>query len=339
MGDTFIIAEAGVNHCGSVERALDMVDAAAGCGADAVKFQTFSTDLLVSSSAPTAAYQRTAVGAARQEEMLRGLELARDDHRRIVERCALRGIEFMSTPFDAGAAGFLVSAGMRRMKVPSGELTNDGFLLHLASLGLPLIVSTGMATLGEVRHAVGILGRLPDRAIGPPLVLLHCTSNYPVAPADVNLRAMRTMADEFGLPVGYSDHTLGITAAVAASALGAVVIEKHFTLDRSLPGPDHAASLEPDGLRALVTAVREVEQMLGSPEKRPSSSELPVRDVVRRSVAAARPLSSGQRLRADDLTCLRPGTGIPPGELQSLVGRTILRDVGGGMLLEREWIG
>lgn len=339
MGETFIIAEAGVNHCGSVERALKMVDAAAECGADAVKFQTFSTDLLVSSSAPTAAYQRTAVGAASQAEMLRGLELSRDAHHRVVERCQRRGIEFMSTPFDRDAADFLVSLGMRRMKVPSGELTNDGFLRYVASLGLPLIVSTGMATLDEVRHAVGVIGRQPGPRSEPKLVLLHCSSNYPTACVDVNLRAMRTMADDTGLPVGYSDHTLGINASVAATALGAVVIEKHFTLDRSLPGPDHAASLEPDGLGALVTAVREVERMLGSPEKRPSAPELAVRDVARRSVAAARPLSSGQRLSADDLTCLRPGTGIPPGELHSLVGRTILCDVGEGMLLARDWIG
>jgi N,N'-diacetyllegionaminate synthase len=341
MSNVTIIAEAGVNHNGDVDRALEMVDIAADAGADAVKFQTFSTDLLVSASAPTAAYQQSAVGVARQEQMLRGLELTRAAHHRIVERCALRGIEFMSTPFDWGAAEFLVSIGMSRVKVPSGELTNDGFLRRLAGLGLPLIISTGMATLEEVQHAMGIIEqqRRRERTSEPSVVLLHCTSSYPAAPTEVNLRAMRTMADSLGVPVGYSDHTLGINAAVAAVALGAVVIEKHFTLDRTLPGPDHAASLEPDGLRSLVAAIREVESMLGSPDKRPSASELPIRDVARRSVAAARSLCSGQQLTGDDLICLRPGNGIPPGELQSLIGRTILRDVGGGTLLSWEWIG
>lgn len=341
MEKSFIIAEAGVNHCGSVERALDMVDVAADCGADAIKFQTFDTDHLVSASAPTVDYQRIAVGESRQDRMLEALELPKDAHHMIVERCARRGIEFMSTPFDLGSAGFLVALGMRRLKVPSGELTNDVFLQGLSALRLPLIVSTGMATLDEVRRAIAILspGGAPSREGIPRLVLLHCTSNYPTHPLDVNLRAMATMASELGLPVGYSDHTLGINASVAAVALGAVVIEKHFTLDRTLPGPDHAASLEPDGLGDLVRSIREVEAMLGSPEKKPTPSELPIRAAVRRSVASARALVRGQRLTVEDLTCLRPGVGIPPSELPSLVGRLVLRDVARGTLLEREWIG
>lgn len=341
MDKSFIIAEAGVNHCGSVERALDMVDVAAGCGADAIKFQTFDTDLLVSTSAPTADYQRTAVGESRQDRMLRALELPKEAHGLIVERCARRSIEFMSTPFDLGSAAFLVSLGMKRLKVPSGELTNDVFLQGLSALGLPLIVSTGMATLAEVRHAVSVLspGAAACRDGIPALVLLHCTSNYPAHPLDVNLRAMATMASELGLPVGYSDHTLGINASVAAIALGAVVIEKHFTLDRTLPGPDHAASLEPGGLAELVRSVREVEAMLGSPEKQPSPSEFAVRAVARRSVASARALVRGQCIAVDDLTCLRPGSGIPPSELTSLVGKVVLRDVSPGTLLERDWLG
>jgi N,N'-diacetyllegionaminate synthase len=340
MGKTFIIAEAGVNHCGSVEKALDLVDVAAASGADAVKFQTFSTDLLVSPAAPTAEYQRAAVGVERQGEMLRKLELSREAHVRLAQRCASRGIEFMSTPFDLGSAEFLVSIGMRRMKVPSGELTNDGFLRALASMGIPLVVSTGMATLDEVRHAAAIVRHAPvlHEPGSMPLVFLHCTSNYPAQPADVNLRAMQTIAEATGVPVGYSDHTLGIGAALAAVALGAEIIEKHFTLDRGLPGPDHAASLEPDGLKLLVRSVRDVEAMLGSPEKRPTASELPVRDVVRRSIAAARPLVAGQRISEGDLTCLRPGTGIAPRELPSLVGRTVLCDVAAGALLLREWV-
>ena len=340
MSKTFIIAEAGVNHCGSVDRALEMVDVAAACGADAVKFQTFRTALLVSPAAPTADYQRAAVGTERQEAMLRQLELSPAAHRLLVARCISQGIEFMSTPFDIGSAEFLVSLGMSRIKVPSGELTNDGFLCAVAALGVPLIVSTGMATLEEVQYAVAIVRHAAMlRARDPePLVLLHCTSNYPTAPADVNLRAMRTMAEATGVPVGYSDHTLGIIAAVAAVAMGAVVIEKHFTLDRSLSGPDHAASLDPDELRSLVRAVREVEVMLGSSEKCPSLSEFPVRDIARRSVAAARSISAGQRLDVGDLTCLRPGTGIPPRDLSGLVGRIIRCDVAAGTLLLPEWL-
>jgi N,N'-diacetyllegionaminate synthase len=335
MTRVFVIAEAGVNHGGDLGRALAMVDAAADSGADAVKFQTFRAELLASPSAPTAQYQRAAAAGLSQLEMLRSLELSEPSHCAIADRCMARGIEFMSTPFDAASAGFLASIGMRRIKVPSGELTNVPFLRQLAALELPLIVSTGMSSLEEVSHAVATL-RSASAGSSPDPVLLHCTSNYPAAPADINLRAMVTMREATGLPVGYSDHTLGITAAIVAAALGASVIEKHFTLDRSLPGPDHAASLEVDELRDLVRAVREASVMLGSPEKRPSASELVVREVVRRSVAAARPMSVGHRLCEEDLTCLRPGTGMSPDQLPSLVGRVTRRNLDRGQLIRPE---
>jgi N-acetylneuraminate synthase len=338
MGRTFVIAEAGVNHCGSLPRAIRMVEAAAACGADAVKFQTFRADLLASPAAATAEYQRAAVGAGSQLEMLRALELSEDAHLALAARCLDVGIEFMSTPFDVESARFLASIGVRRMKIPSGELTNDGFLGSIAGLGLPVILSTGMATMDEVRHAVGVVERHGIRGTGS-LVLLHCTSSYPTLPGDANLLAIRSIAAATGLPVGYSDHTLGIQASLAAVALGARVIEKHFTLDRSLPGPDHCASLTVDECAALVKGIREVEELLGDGEKRPMASELEVGAVARRSVAAARPIAAGRKIDAADLTCLRPGTGIPPSEIGLVVGRTACRDFGAGELLSWEALG
>lgn len=330
----FVIAEAGVNHNGSEELALRLVDVAAKAGADAVKFQTFRAKQLVCAGAPKAEYQQRQTGGGDQLAMLRALELSEAAHRAVVARCAERGIEFMSTPFSAEAADFLVGLGMRRIKVPSGELTNKPLLEYFAGFGLPLIVSTGMADLNEVREALGWIVAAQERAgVVTEVTVLHCTSSYPAAAEDVNLRAMTTLAQATARPVGYSDHTLGIAVSTAAVALGAGVIEKHFTLDRGLPGPDHQASLEPVELTALVQAVRTVEAALGDGIKAPRPAELPVRDVARRSVTLVRDVMAGQSLVDADLALLRPGTGIPPKALDALPGRILRRTLAAGTTL------
>ena len=337
MVTCFVIAEAGVNHNGSVDLALDLVDAAARAGADAVKFQTFKPERLVARGTPTAAYQASNCGASDQYEMLRALELPEAAYPRLVERCEARGIEFMSTPFDPDSAKMLADSGMRRIKVGSGDLTSLPFLEALAALRLPLILSTGMATLAEAREAMTAVraawGDHPLATDATALTLLHCTSNYPAKAADVNLAAMTTMARELEVRVGYSDHTEGIAVAIAAASLGATVLEKHLTLDRTLPGPDHRASLEPAEFAAMVEAIRSVEAALGSGVKAPAESELPVRDLVRRSVALARPAARGEVLGRDHLTLLRPGTGIPPRDLPRAIGRRAARDLEAGTLL------
>lgn len=336
---TFIIAEAGVNHNGSEDLALQLVETAARQGADAVKFQTFSADKLVVRGARKAEYQARETGEGDQYSMLKALELSEAAHRRVFAKCQELGIEFMSTPFDEDAADFLLALGMRRIKVPSGEITNEPFLRFLAGKGVPMILSTGMADLAEIRRAVEVVAAAREQAglRGPlhdVLTILHCTSNYPAACGDVNLRAMQTIAGETRLPVGYSDHTLGLAVSTAAVAMGATVIEKHFTLDRNLPGPDHKASLSPEELGALVRQIRDVEQALGSPEKRPTASELPVRALVRRSVTAVRAKRAGEILQAEDIALLRPGTGIPPAAMEQVLGRKLARDVPAGQSLE-----
>jgi len=335
---TFVIAEAGVNHNGSDELALQLVETAARCGADAVKFQTFSADKLVRPGAEKAAYQKSATGDGDQHSMLKQLEMSPELHRRLVARCAELGIEFMSTPFDEEAADFLLALGMKRIKVPSGEITNHPFLRFLAAKNVPLIVSTGMATLEEVEEAVAVISAERTRlALTQPLAemlsILHCTSNYPAAAADVNLRAMQTLAQACAVPAGYSDHTLGVAVSTAAVALGAVIIEKHFTLDKTLPGPDHQASLSPEELRQMIEQIRSVEQALGSAVKAPTPSELPVRALVRRSVTSRRDLAAGAVLTADDVCLLRPGTGIPPKSLEQALGRTMAHAVPAGTTL------
>jgi N,N'-diacetyllegionaminate synthase len=333
-----VIAEAGVNHNGSLDLALQLVEIAARCGADAVKFQTFSAERLVRPGARTAQYQASATGESDQFAMLKRLELPEADYRRIAARCVEVGIEFMSTPFDQEAASFLLDLGMRRIKVPSGEITNLPFLEFLADTDRPLIVSTGMATLEEIAAAVGAIARRRAlRGFSAPLAervtILHCTSNYPAADEDVNLRAMGTIAAATKLPVGYSDHTRGIAVATAAVALGASVIEKHFTVDKSLPGPDHKASVSPEELAALVAQVRTVEAALGSAEKRPTDSELPIRALVRRSVTTNRALRAGQAIATADVCLLRPGDGIPPAELGAVIGARARRDLDAGVTL------
>jgi N-acetylneuraminate synthase len=337
----FVIAEAGVNHNGSEELAVRLVEAAAASGADAVKFQSFSADKLVTPEARSAAYQRANTGATDQHSLLKKLELPRESFQRLKARSDSLGIEFMSTPFDADAARMLVKLGIKRLKVPSGEITNLPFLEFVAGFDVPLIVSTGMADLGEVAQAVEaisaararlrIMGSLAER-----LTLLHCTSNYPARVEDVNLRAMATLRDRFELPVGYSDHTDGTAIAVAAVALGAVAIEKHFTLDRNLAGPDHKASLEPRSLLRMIQEIRLVEAGLGDGVKSPRPDELPVRELVRRSVTLSRARKAGERIDADDLALLRPGSGIAPKDLARVVGKRAARDLHAGATLAWE---
>ncbi|MEZ5751828.1 MAG: N-acetylneuraminate synthase [Paracoccaceae bacterium] len=333
---TFIIAEAGVNHNGRDELAYALIDAAVTAGADAVKFQTFSAEKIVQRNAEKAEYQKKATGDGSQFDMLKKLEMSADLHRGLIRHCADRGIEFMSTPFDTDAADFLVAEGMKRIKVPSGELTNTPFLRHLARFGLPLIVSTGMATIDEIREAVATLSAAwtGSTPFEQNVTILHCTSNYPAAPQDVNLRAMNTIASETALPVGYSDHTLGIGVCTAAVALGASVIEKHFTLDRGMDGPDHKASLEPSELAAMIAQVRTVEAALGHAIKAPTESEKEMRVLARRSIAAARDLAVGHRLSAADLVMLRPAVGIEPREFDNLMGRTLGAAVTAGTALQ-----
>lgn len=333
---TFVIAEAGVNHNGQDALAYDLVEAAVAAGADAIKFQTFKADKVTRKSAPKADYQKASTGEGSQYEMLQKLEMSPELHLGLMERCQARGIEFMSTPFDAEAADFLVDHGMRHLKIPSGEITNHVFLRHLAGLGVPMILSTGMATLTEVEEAVAVLRAhwSGEAALEEALTILHCTSNYPADEADVNLRAMATLGQATGMPVGYSDHTLGIAVSPAAVALGARVIEKHFTLDRTMEGPDHGASLEPGELAAMIAQIRSIERALGRSEKAPTASEEQMRVIARRSVAAARPLVAGATLGAGDMVLLRPASGILPKHHDALIGRRLAQDVAEGETLQ-----
>lgn len=320
----FLIAEAGVNHNGDLELARRLVRVAAEAGADAVKFQTFRAEALVSQSAPKAAYQLVTTDRGESQlEMLRRLELSPAAHRELLDCCRQQGILFLSSPFDEQSADLLEELDVPAYKIPSGEITNLPYLRHVAGKGKPMIVSTGMASLGEVQIAVQAI----EEAGNPGLVLLHCVSNYPADPADVNLRAMTTMAQAFPWPVGYSDHVPGNEVAFAAVALGASVVEKHLTLDRAMPGPDHRASMEPHELAALVRGIRAVEAALGDGVKRPAASEASTAAVARKSLMAARDIAAGTVLTAELIAVKRPGTGLPPSKLESLLGRTVRRDL------------
>lgn len=328
----FVIAEAGVNHNGDIRLALQLVDAAADAGADAVKFQTFKAMKLVTESAPKAEYQvRNTGNTESQLEMLRRLELSPEAHLEILDRCRQRGIVFLSTPFDDDSADLLESLNVPAFKVSSGDLTNLPLLRYLAIKRRPLIVSTGMATLGEVEEAVRTLEEADSS-----FALLQCISNYPAPPSDVNLRAMATMRTAFGVPVGYSDHTAGTCVSVAAVALGASIIEKHFTLDRTLPGPDHVASLEPDELRRMVQEIREVESALGSGRKVPAACELKTAEVARKSLVAARDIPPGTELTEDMIAIKRPGTGLPPSMRRHLLNRRTKCAIAAGSLFRLE---
>jgi N-acetylneuraminate synthase len=342
----FIIAEAGVNHNGSLETAARLVEVAAAAGADAVKFQTFKAEKVISRAAPKADYQKAATDALESQlEMVRRLELDQASHETLLACCRGKNLEFMSTPFDDESVDLLVQLGVTRLKVPSGEITNAPLLLKMARTGLPIIMSSGMANLEEVGTALGVLAfgylNYPERPsaagfdrawregqgiLKDKVTLLHCTTEYPAPFEEVNLRALETLVDAFGLPVGYSDHTPGVAVPLAAAALGAVVIEKHFTLDRNLPGPDHRASLEPAELAAMVQGIRQVEVALGSPDKLPTRSELKNRDIARRSLVAARSIRKGERFSEENLTTKRPGTGVSPFYYWEFIGQVAHKD-------------
>ncbi len=314
----FIIAEAGVNHNGSLDEALRLVDAAATCGADAVKFQTFSVHDMVTGSAPKASYQVDENGGMEsQRAMLQRLTLSREDHVVLMERCCEKEIMFLSSPFDTRSADLLAGLGVAAFKVPSGELTNLPLLSYLAGLGKPLIISTGMANLSEVEEAV----RTVHAVAHVPFALLHCVSNYPADPADVNLRAMGTMAEAFGVPLGYSDHVLGNDVSLAAVALGACVLEKHITLDRSQTGPDHSASADPEEFTALVAGVRVIELALGTGCKVPAAHESETAAVARKSLVASVDIPAGAILTSEQVSLKRPGTGLGATVLPSVLGR------------------
>jgi len=320
----FIVAEAGVNHNGDVELANRLIDAAVEAKADAVKFQTFRADRLTSRGAEKADYQKERTHEKTQYQMLQKLELSFDAFRSLKVYCDRKKIMFLSTPFDEESANFLVlELGMEKIKIGSGELTNFPFLKHLAQFNKPMILSTGMAFLQEVDEAVWAIRSVSSHVL---LTLLHCTTSYPCPFEEVNLQAMGTLRDAFHLPVGYSDHTVGIEVATAAAALGAAVIEKHFTLDRSLEGPDHAASLEPGELKQMVAAIRNIELSLGSGRKEPSVSEGKFRAVARRSLVLKKSLKRGSVITEKDIAIKRPGDGIPPGDFQNIVGLTLKVD-------------
>ena len=319
MSRPLVIAEAGVNHNGDPGRARDMVAAAAEAGADCIKFQGFRADEIVAADAGTAAYQAANTGVRNQHQLLRSLEIPLDEMALLAEECRTRDIRFLCTPFDVAMTADLVGMGMDRIKVASGELTNTPALSRFAGFGLPVILSTGMATIDEVETAVAALreGGAGD------ITLLHCTSLYPAPPESLNLRAMVTLAERFGLPVGYSDHSLDDYAAIAATALGARVIEKHFTLDRNLPGPDHRASLEPDELASMIVKLGKTAAALGDGDKRPAPGEAETAHLVRRSWHAARALAADIRLSENDVMLSRPADGLAPAD--SPVGRVLTR--------------
>jgi len=322
---TLIIAEAGVNHNGDMTMARQLIDEAARAGADLVKFQTFSANRLVTRTATKAEYQtQTTDIKESQHEMLRRLELSADMHKELVAHCAARNIGFFSTAFDIESIDLLVSLGQDHFKIPSGELTNLPYLRRIGRLGQAVILSTGMATLGEIEAAIDALEQA-----GTPrdnITVLHCTTEYPTPMTEVNLRAMQCIQHAFRLDVGYSDHTPGIEVAIAAVAMGASVIEKHFTLDCNLPGPDHKASLEPEGLMAMVAAIRNIEVALGDGIKRLTRSEDRNKPVMRKSLIASQPIKAGEIFSADNITTKRPGTGISPMRWDEIIGRTASRD-------------
>ena len=327
----FIIAEAGVNHNGDLHLAHQLIDGAVNAGADAIKFQTFKAERLATADAPKAAYQLATTNAGESQfEMLQRLELDSDAHRALIAHCRDKNILFLSTPFDETSADLLEQLGVPAFKTPSGEITNLPYLGYLARKNKPMIVSTGMAFLGEVEMAVRTIEATDNHVFA----LLHCVSNYPANPADTNLRAMQTMTHAFNVPVGYSDHTLGIEVSLAAVALGACIVEKHFTLDRNLPGPDHQASAEPAELAALVCGIRTVEAALGDGRKEPAASEANTAAVARRSLVAARDLAAGTVLTQELIAVKRPGTGLPPAMLPHLVGRVTKHSVPAGNLLK-----
>jgi N-acetylneuraminate synthase len=359
MPRTFVIAEAGVNHNGDLALAEQLVDVAAASGADAVKFQTFQAARLVSRHARKATYQERTTGENESQlAMIEKLELPEADHYVLKARAVAKKIAFLSTPFDEESVALLTEVGVDRLKVSSGDLTNGPLLERIARAGLPVVLSTGMGDLGEVEEALDRLAagylahagralavgasrkRLAHGAEGRALLeknltILHCTTEYPAPPEQANLRAMQTLKDAFGLPVGYSDHTAGIAVSLAAVALGATLVEKHFTLDKNLPGPDHAASLTPGELNDLVAGIRVIEAALGDGRKRPTAAEIPNIAVARRSIVAKTTIKRGEAFTRENLVMKRPGTGLSPMLLDEIVGKIALRDYEADELLDR----
>ena len=325
MDKVFIIAEAGVNHNGSIALAKKLIDVASEAGADAVKFQTFKAEKLVSKNAPKAAYQQETTDATESQfEMIKKLELDVNAHKELMTYCKQKHIMFLSTPFDHDSIELLNNLGLEIFKIPSGEITNLPYLRHIGSLKKRVIMSTGMADIGEIEDALDVL-----ITAGTPkenITILHANTMYPTPMEDVNLRAMQTIACTFGCDVGYSDHTLGIDVPIAAVAMGAKVIEKHFTLDKTMEGPDHKASLEPDELKAMVQAIRNIEKALGTGIKKPSPSERPNIEVARKSIVAARPIKKGELFTEENLTIKRPGNGISPMRWDEIIGTEAQKD-------------
>tara|TARA_R110002111_G_scaffold260570_2_gene332011 strand:+ start:1416 stop:2417 length:1002 start_codon:yes stop_codon:yes gene_type:complete len=326
MTKTLIIAEAGVNHNGDIQLAKQLIDAASEAGVDYVKFQTFKSEKLVSKNAEKAKYQKENTGNSSESQlkMLQKLELSEADHLELITYCKSKDIKFLSTAFDLESIDFLNRLNIDLFKVPSGEITNYPYLEKIGSLGKPIIISTGMATIDEIGHAMAVVMKS-----GTPrhkITVLHCNTEYPTPMHDVNLNAMQTIAETYGVPIGYSDHTLGIEVPTAAVALGATVIEKHFTLDKTLPGPDHKASLEPNELKAMVIAIRNIESALGDFEKEPTPSELKNKSVARKSIVANTSIKKGDVLTKDNITTKRPGNGISAMEWPNIIDTTAKKD-------------
>jgi N,N'-diacetyllegionaminate synthase len=322
-----IIAEAGVNHNGDINKAIELIEKAANAGADIVKFQTFITELNISKNATKAEYQISNTGESEsQYEMVKKLELSFDDFLILKKKCEEHNIQFLSTGFDIPSIDFLDSLNPPFYKIPSGEITNKPYLQYIARKGRDIVLSTGMADIEEIKQAIEVIQN--EGIAKDSIIVLHCNTEYPTPMQDVNLLAMKHITKELGVKVGYSDHTLGIEVPIAAVALGACVIEKHFTLDRTLPGPDHVASLEPEELRAMVDAIRNVEEAIsGSGKKEPSKSEMPNIKIARKSIHVNHKLKVGHVLVAQDLIMKRPGDGISPMEIEQVVGKTLNKDL------------
>ena len=330
-----IIAEAGVNHNGHLEKAIELIEVASQADVDIVKFQTFKADRIVSKSALKAKYQSNNLGDDdnSQFNMLRSLELSEEDHKILIDECNRRDIKFLSTAFDLDSIGFLDKLGLPFFKIPSGEITNYPYLKCIAQKGKPVILSTGMANMEEIKAAIGVL--TANGIDKNYITVLHCNTEYPTPMEDVNLKAINSIADELGVQIGYSDHTLGIEVPIAAVALGAKVIEKHFTLDRNLPGPDHRASLEPYELKEMVKAIRNIEKAINaSGIKNPSPSEQKNKDAVRKSIHTFRAMRKGEIIKEEDIIALRPGNGISPMEWENVIGLKLSRDYSSSEMLQ-----
>jgi N,N'-diacetyllegionaminate synthase len=335
MNKTFIIAEAGVNHNGSLEMAIQLVDAAFAAGSDAVKFQTFKAEKVIAANAPKTEYQKETTGSDESQlVMLKKLEFDEAAHTKLYQYCQRKGIQFLSSPFDLESIDLLNRLGLEIFKIPSGEITNLPYLRKLGALRKQLILSTGMANMGEIGDALDVL-TVSGTPIGN-ITVLHCNTEYPTPYEDVNLRAMLTIRNAFpGISLGYSDHTNGIEVSIAAVAIGATLIEKHFTLDRSLPGPDHRASLEPHELTAMISGIRNIEKALGTGIKEPSPSELKNKPVVRKSIVAASPIKEGETFTEMNIAVKRPGTGMSPMRWDEIIGRKAARPYRRDELIEK----